>query len=199
MTTTDAPGAQHPPIQLVPGVDPAYDPHAVCAVAHGTEAADPTYDRSMVAIFAGDTARHIVEIGRAVGYSVVVVEPDPVLAEQARAWADVVLASPKEATTDLGTDVVVTDHHRDELGPMLRDALEISQVRWIGLIGNPRVRGPHLDLLPPLGVPQAEIDRVRRPIGLNIGSRTPAEIAVSTIAGLLADRAGRPGGFDFNL
>ena len=35
------------------------------------------------------------------------------------------------------------------------------------------------------------------PIGLNIGSRTPPEIAVATLAGLLADRSGRPGGFAF--
>jgi xanthine/CO dehydrogenase XdhC/CoxF family maturation factor len=38
---------------------------------------------------------------------------------------------------------------------------------------------------------------VHRPIGLNIGSRTPAEIAVATLAGLIADRNGRPGGFEF--
>ena len=37
--------------------------------------------------------------------------------------------------------------------------------------------------------------RVHRPIGLDIGSRAPAEIAVSTLAGLLADRNGRTGGF----
>jgi len=41
------------------------------------------------------------------------------------------------------------------------------------------------------------IARVHRPIGLNIGSRTPPEIAVATLAGLLADRNGRPGGFEF--
>ena len=42
-----------------------------------------------------------------------------------------------------------------------------------------------------------EIARVHRPIGLNIGSRIPPEIAVATLAGLLADRNGRPGGFEF--
>lgn len=41
---------------------------------------------------------------------------------------------------------------------------------------------------------QADIARVHRPIGLDIGSRSPAEIAVSTVAGLLAGRAGRSGG-----
>jgi xanthine/CO dehydrogenase XdhC/CoxF family maturation factor len=52
-------------------------------------------------------------------------------------------------------------------------------------------------MLTELGVPPEEIARVHRPIGLNIGSRIPPEIAVSTLAGLLADRNGRPGGFDF--
>ena len=40
-----------------------------------------------------------------------------------------------------------------------------------------------------------DIALVHRPIGLDIGSREPAEIALSTLAGLLADRNGRPGGF----
>ena len=48
-----------------------------------------------------------------------------------------------------------------------------------------------------LGVPEADIARVHRPIGLNIGSRTPPEIAIATLAGLIADRNGRPGGFEF--
>nr|WP_279499466.1 XdhC family protein [Actinomadura rubrisoli] len=48
-----------------------------------------------------------------------------------------------------------------------------------------------------MGVPAADIARVHRPIGLNIGSRTPAEIAIATLAGLIADRNARPGGFDF--
>jgi xanthine dehydrogenase accessory factor len=91
-------------------------------------------------------------------------------------------------------DVVVTDHHRDELGEVLRDALA-SPARWIGLMGNPRHEGPHVAALTALGVPPEEIARVHRPIGLDIGSRTPPEIAVSTLAGLLADRSGRSGGF----
>jgi xanthine dehydrogenase accessory factor len=46
-------------------------------------------------------------------------------------------------------------------------------------------------------VPADQIARVHRPVGLNIGSRTPGEIAVATLAGLIADRNGRPGGFEF--
>jgi xanthine dehydrogenase accessory factor len=94
------------------------------------------------------------------------------------------------------TDVVLTDHHRSELGVILRDALA-TKARWVGIMGNPHHVGPHVAMLTELGVPPEEIARVHRPIGLNIGSRIPPEIAVSTLAGLLADRNGRPGGFEF--
>ncbi len=103
-----------------------------------------------------------------------------------------------DATKDMdaGADVVVTDHHRPELGVVLRDALA-SPARWVGIMGNPRHPGPHLEALAGLGVTEADIARVHRPIGLNIGSRIPAEIAIATLAGLIADRNGRPGGFTF--
>jgi len=97
---------------------------------------------------------------------------------------------------DEATDIVVCDHHRPELGPVLRDALA-SPARWVGVLGNPRHPAPHIPALAALGVPADEIARVHRPIGLNIGSRTPAEIALATMAGLIADRNGRPGGFHF--
>ena len=79
---------------------------------------------------------------------------------------------------------------------MLRDLLS-TKARWIGLMGSPRHLGPHVEALAELGVDPADVARVHRPIGLNIGSKTPTEIAVSTLAGLVADRAGRPGGFSF--
>jgi xanthine/CO dehydrogenase XdhC/CoxF family maturation factor len=79
---------------------------------------------------------------------------------------------------------------------MLRDALD-SKARWIGVMGNPRHPAPHIPALAALGVPPGEIERIHRPIGLNIGSRTPAEIAIATLAGLIADRNDRPGGFSF--
>jgi xanthine/CO dehydrogenase XdhC/CoxF family maturation factor len=91
---------------------------------------------------------------------------------------------------------VVTDHDRPELGAMLRDALALP-ARWIGVMGSPRHTAPHVAALQELGTSEADIARVHRPIGLNIGSHTPAEIAVATLAGLLADRNGRPGGFAF--
>ena len=98
------------------------------------------------------------------------------------------------AVLDKTADVVVTDHHRPELGIVLRDALA-GQARWVGVMGKPGIPPPHIPALTELGVPAADIARVHRPIGLNIGSRTPAEIAIATLAGLIADRNDRPGGF----
>jgi xanthine/CO dehydrogenase XdhC/CoxF family maturation factor len=65
-------------------------------------------------------------------------------------------------------------------------------------MGSLRHTAPHIEALRARNVPDYAIKRVQRPIGLNIGSRTPAEIAISTLAGLLADRNRKPGGFTFS-
>ena len=128
------------------------------------------------------------------GFRPVLVEPD---AEHALAGEDgFAAARTLDGLADRDTDVVVTDHHRPELGAVLRDALA-SPARWVGVMGNPKHPAPHIPALAALGVPAGEIARVHRPIGLNIGSRAPAEIALATVAGLIADRNGRPGGFEF--
>ena len=102
----------------------------------------------------------------------------------------------KRAPARRTADVVVTDHHRPELDTIVRDLLA-GKARRIGVMGNPRHPAPYLPALIRSGVSPEEIARVHLPVGLNIGSRTPPEIALSTLAGLIADRNGRPGGFGF--
>jgi xanthine dehydrogenase accessory factor len=146
-------------------------------------------DRLLVAVFASPVAEVLLRWAPELGFRTVLVEPDA-----GRRSATAVQGFDQVDQTWEDADVVVTDHHRDELGELLRDALA-RPARWIGVMGNPRVEGPHIAALRALGVPDDEIARVHRPIGLDIGSKAPAEIAVSTLAGLLADRNGRPGGF----
>jgi len=151
-------------------------------------------DRLLVAVFASPVADVLVRWGTELGFRTVLVEPgepavDVRADRTARDYAEI-----DDELAGGTADVVVTDHHRDELGPLLRDALA-RPARWVGVMGNPRHEGPHVAALTELGVPPEDIARVHRPIGLDIGSRQPAEIAVSTLAGLLADRNGRPGGF----
>lgn len=155
-----------------------------CAVAHG-DVRPETGDRTLVAVFATPVAGHLLRYGADLGYRTFLVDPDE--------ERDGAAAPPP---LDASADVVVTDHHRPELGRVLAAVLT-QPVRWVGVMGNPRHPAPHIPALTELGVPSDDIARVHRPIGLNIGSRTPAEIAVATLAGLIADRNGRPGGFAF--
>ncbi|MGH3759611.1 XdhC family protein [Actinophytocola sp.] len=167
---------------------------AACAVAHG-DADGPPETRTLVAVFASPVADYLLRYGRDLGYHTTLVEPERGrVTNDEDAATTVVSRLPDDIDGD--TDVIVTDHHRPELGVYLRDALE-RDVRWVGIMGNPRHPGPHVAALKDLGVPDDKIARVHRPIGLNIGSRTPPEIAIATLAGLIADRNAKPGGFDF--
>jgi xanthine dehydrogenase accessory factor len=165
-----------------------------CGVAHGSAAAGGVGNRLLVLVFASPVAAMLARYGPDLSFRTVLVEPGEPAVDVP---ADRTVRSFAELGDELapGTaDVVVTDHHRGELGELLRDALACP-ARWIGVMGNPRHEGPHIAALTALGVPAEEIVRVHRPIGLDIGSKQPAEIAVSTLAGLLADRNGRAGGF----
>jgi xanthine dehydrogenase accessory factor len=195
-----------------------HDDDSACAVAHGAMApprpatgsattsattsaagSDPTPraagERTLVAVFASPVAGYLLRYGADMGFRGLLLEPDEARAAGAAALGFPLVAAVPDDLDDY-VDLVVTDHHRPQLGVMLRDALA-TKARWIGIMGNPHHAGPHVEMLTELGVPAEEIARVHRPIGLNIGSRTPPEIAISTLAGLLADRNGRPGGFEF--
>ena len=176
-----------------------HDDDSACAVAHGAVPAPAgslaPAERTLVAVFASPVAGFLLRYGADLGFRGLLLEPDEARAAGAAALGlPLITALPEDL--DDSADVVVTDHHRSELGVVLRDALG-TKARWVGVMGNPRHVGPHVAMLTELGVAPEEIARVHRPIGLNIGSRTPPEIAIAALAGLLADRNGRSGGFEF--
>jgi xanthine dehydrogenase accessory factor len=159
-----------------------------CAIAHGDVPA-PTGDRRLVAVFDSPVSRELAHFAAHVGYEVVILEPSGA----AGAGPFAVVTDVASAGLDGRTDVVVTDHDRPELGDVLAGVLRQSP-RWVGVMGSPRHTAPHIQLLHDRGFGDDDIARVHRPIGLDIGSRSPAEIAISTVAGLLADRNNRTGG-----
>jgi xanthine/CO dehydrogenase XdhC/CoxF family maturation factor len=171
-------------------IDPA------CAIAHGDQPAEDA-ERSLVAVFASPVAEYLLHFARETGYRTILVDPEPTLVtDRWRHGPHLVAESADRTVVDTATDVVITDHDRPELGAVLAQVLGLPS-RWIGIVGNSRHEGPHVAALRALGVADDQIARVHRPIGLNIGSKAPAEIAVATLAGLIADRNGRPGGFVF--
>ncbi len=153
--------------------------------------------RRLVVVFESAVAEAILRLTPDLGFQTVLVEPDPTrVMGTPRPHGDRLVHDLAAANLDSITDVVLTDHHRGEIGSVLQEALA-AETRWVGIIGNPKKEGPHVAALRSLGVPDDQIARVHRPIGLNIRAQTPAEIAVAALAGLIADRNDRPGGFDF--
>src|SRR6202161_789036 len=155
---------------------------SACDVAHGFAPAPATIggaERTLVAIFASPVAGYLLRYAADMGFRGLLLEPDEARAAGAAALGvPLIAAVPNPDDLDDSVDFVVTDHHRPELGVLLRDALA-TKARWIGIMGNPHHAGPHVQMLTELGVPAEEIARVHRPIGLNIGSPTPPPAAPS--------------------
>ena len=90
--------------------------------------------------------------------------------------------------------VVHTNHDAVDLVQALEAVLP-RDPRFIGLVGSRRHTGHHLEALRAKGVPDEVIGRIQSPVGLDIGARTPQEIALSILAGLVAVRRGGRGGW----
>ena len=87
--------------------------------------------------------------------------------------------------------LVVAAHGRDELA-ILRAGLEAG-VRYVGLVASRKRGAAVLDVLREEGVPDELLDRIDTPAGLDIGARSPSEIALSILARVIDERRrGRP-------
>ena len=162
---------------------------AACAAAHGESVPTPQ-DRRLVLVFASPVADELAVLAARLGWNTVLVDPDP---SRLGTRDDLATTSIAAAALTSDDDVVLCDHGRDELGDVLAEVLA-GPFRWVGVMGSLRHTAPHVDALRARGLPEKAIARVHRPIGLDIGSHTPPEIALSTLAGLVADRNGRTGG-----
>jgi xanthine dehydrogenase accessory factor len=95
-------------------------------------------------------------------------------------------------TTSGDLYVVHTNHDAPDLVAAL-EAVLARNPQFIGLVGSRRHTGHHLEALRAKGVAEEVIARIQSPVGLDLGARTPQEIALSILAGLVAIRRGGPG------
>ncbi|MBK8250598.1 MAG: XdhC family protein [Gemmatimonadetes bacterium] len=153
----------------------------------------------LVIFGATHVAQPLAELARVLGLWVVVVDGRERYATTARfpSVDEVLVGMPSDIagrlTLHRDTMVVLLSHDYKYDLPVLRRVLE-SEAGYIGCLGSTRRGQAMREFLADQGVSAASLARVRMPVGLDIGARTPAEIALSVLAEGLASLRGRPGG-----
>ncbi len=127
------------------------------------------------------------------GFRISVIDPRQVFATQERfPLAEHILhAYPDKALIELGlnsnTYITILTHDPKIDDPALITALS-SNAAYVGVLSSKRTHQARLERLREANVPQAELERIRTPIGVDIGAATPEEIALSIMAEIIAVR-----------
>jgi xanthine dehydrogenase accessory factor len=152
----------------------------------------------MLVFGAIDFAAAVARAGKFLGYRVTVCDARPVFATRARfpdadevvvEWPHRYLA---RTPVDERTVICVLTHDPKFDVPVLEVALR-TPAGYIGAMGSRRTHDDRLDRLREAGLSEAELARLRSPIGLDLGARTPEETAVSVAAELIQLRWGGSG------
>jgi xanthine dehydrogenase accessory factor len=135
----------------------------------------------------------LAKLAKMLGYHVTVIDPRGAFATRERfPDADrLIVEWPEDTFGELNlnnsTSVVVLTHDAKLDLPALQIALN-SQASYVGAIGSRTTTAERKEELARMGVTEEQLARLHSPIGLRIGARTPAEIAVSIMAEIVAER-----------
>ncbi|WP_234312071.1 XdhC/CoxI family protein [Streptomyces griseus] len=152
----------------------------------------------MIVFGAIDFASALVRIGTFLGYHVTVCDARPVFATRARfpEAGEIVVDWPhrylERTEVDARTVLCVLTHDAKFDVPLLKLALRLP-VAYVGAMGSRRTHLDRNDRLREVGVTELELARLRSPIGLDLGARTPEETALSIASEIVANRRGGSG------
>ncbi len=140
----------------------------------------------LVVVGAVHIAQPLVQMARLAGYDPFVIDPREAFGSAARFpgerisndWPDEAMAA---HGLDARTAVVTLTHDPKIDDPAIRAALE-SEAFYLGCLGSTRTHARRLERLRAAGVDEEAIARIHAPVGLPIGARSPAEIAVAILA-----------------
>ncbi|MBV9088170.1 MAG: XdhC family protein [Acidobacteriaceae bacterium] len=173
--------------------NPKYDSGLVCG---GTLEVfiEPVLPVAQLYIFgAGHVAHNLYKVARVAGFDVSVVDDRESYANRERFpdAREVVAEEFEQAMVNLSPNetsfiVIVTRGHRDDMR-VLRWAVD-TRARYIGMIGSKRKVIEIYKELEKQGIAREKFERVRAPVGLDIGAITPEEIAVAIVAEMIAVR-----------
>jgi xanthine dehydrogenase accessory factor len=140
----------------------------------------------VIIIGAVHIAQYLADMATAAGFEIIIVDPRRgFVSEQRFVEYQTLCEWPDNALADLNLDgrtaIVVLSHDPKIDDPALRAALK-SEVFYIGALGSIRTHGKRLERLSEFN---ESLGRISAPIGLKLGGRSPAEIAVSILAEII--------------
>ncbi len=156
-------------------------------------------DPRLVIIGAVHIAASLVEMARLCGFTAIIIDPRKAFATPKRfpLVNQLVVEWPTDGLTGIGLnfrDFLVTLSHDDKLDlPALQMALD-AQCRYIGMLASRKTRDGRFAQLENQGYRLEEIKKIHAPVGLDLGARTPEEIALSILAEITACRYGKENG-----
>jgi len=151
---------------------------------------------TLVIVGAVHVAVPLVSLAQTLGFRVRIVDARRAFATRERfpTADEVIVAWPQDAlrADELGPQhhVVILSHDPKFDLPALEIALR-SRAAYVGLIGSRTTQAKRRAALRKAGFSEAELARIHGPIGLDLGGREPAEIALAIIAEIVAARHGR--------
>ncbi|MEC9434086.1 MAG: XdhC family protein [Pseudomonadota bacterium] len=149
----------------------------------------------LIVVGAVHIAQALMPMARLAGYDASLVDPRDAFGSAARFPGETILHDwPDEALDALGLDArtaVITLTHDPKLDdPAIRRAIR-SPAFYLGCLGSKKTHAKRVARLQEAGFSEDEIGRIDSPLGADIGSATPAEIAISALA-QLTERLRRP-------
>ena len=125
----------------------------------------------------------LTQLARLAAYEVIVVDPRTAFASADR-FPDVNLLTewPQDALPKLGLDPYTAVVALAHVGHIDDEALKLavqSDCLYIGALGSSRNHAKRVERLKAAGITEAQMARIKAPIGLDIGAQTPAEVAIS--------------------
>ncbi|MFQ5702421.1 MAG: XdhC family protein [Gemmatimonadales bacterium] len=151
-----------------------------------------------VVIFgAGHVGKEIAKVAAGAGFQVTVIDDREEFANPERIpWASEVVAGDFRAVLDKMSfdedDFVLSTTRGHKFDAYVVERTAGSPARYVGMLGSKRKRKVVLRALEQAGVARDALERVRTPIGLDVGADTPEEIAVSVVAELISVRRQQP-------
>ena len=151
----------------------------------------------MVCVGAVHIAQSLAPMAALAGFDVTVVDPRGSFATVDR-FPEVSLNDewPDDAMDEIkpdGRTAIVTLTHDPKLDDPALDRALKSDAFYIGALGSKRTHAARVERLKEAGFTDGDIDRIHAPIGLDIGSKSPSEIAVSILSEIVAAKHGKTG------